>query len=119
MAPGETLVALPEGIILNVLLRRRNPTPHMNFMPPEILIFDEQAILASLEATPPDWIALVHKDTSEYGPRFFGRDYARRLAAFVRRDYRRVGRTGDVPFEPEARYGIELWRRTISSDDAG
>src|SRR5712691_1255187 len=62
--PDSTFAVLPEGVMLNFLARRRNPTRFMNFMPPEVLLFGEQTMLQSFEAHPPDRIVLVHKDTS-------------------------------------------------------
>ena len=41
MAPDETLAVLPEGVMLNYLLRRRAPTPYINYMPPELRLYGE------------------------------------------------------------------------------
>ena len=62
--PSQTLAALPEGVMLNYLSRRVNPTPYVNFMPLELVVFDEEAIVRSFEEHPPDFIAILHKDTS-------------------------------------------------------
>jgi hypothetical protein len=82
-----TLAVLPEGVMLNFLARRANPTPFVNFMPPELAMFGEPAILSALRANPPDFVVLAHKDTSEYGFPFFGRDYGRDLYTWVRSNY--------------------------------
>jgi len=108
--PDATLLVLPEGVMLNYLARRRNPTPYVNFMPPEMILFGEDAILESIRRAAPDFVALVHKDTSEYGARFFGRDYGERLARWVQQDYEEVRRVGAPPFVDE-RFGIALLRR--------
>jgi hypothetical protein len=106
----ETLVAFPEGVMLNFLSRRRNPTPHTNFMPTEIVLFGEDSILALLQAHPPDWVALVHKDTSEFGFRFFGRDYAVRIGEWIEQNYRPVHGIGSMPLQTDA-FGILLLKR--------
>jgi hypothetical protein len=106
-----TLLVLPEGVMINYLARRRNPTPYLNFMPPELLLFGEAEMLRAFERDPPDYVALVHKSTREYGPALFGVDYGQRLRAFVDRDYRVVSRIGDPPLTPDARFGITLHRR--------
>ncbi|HEY0780822.1 MAG TPA: hypothetical protein VGE98_00090, partial [Thermoanaerobaculia bacterium] len=62
---------------------------------------------AALAAHPPDAIALVHKDTSEYGARFFGRDYAQRLAAWIDEKYQPLALAGAPPFTGR-RFGIQL-----------
>lgn len=110
--PAEaTLLVLPEGVMINYLARRRNPTAYVNFMPPEILLFGEDQILGDFERNPPDYVALVQKRTLEYGLPFFGVDYARGLRAFVDRHYRVVSQIGDVPFLPDTTFGITLHRR--------
>lgn len=107
LAPDETLLVLPEGVMLNYLARRRTPTRWVNFMPPELLLFGEGTMVAALDAHPPDLVALVHKDTGEYGARFFGRDYGEALMAWVRARYHEVERFGAEPLESDA-FGIAL-----------
>jgi hypothetical protein len=108
--PGETLVALPEGIMLNYLTRHVNPTAHTNWMPTEFIIFGEESMFKSLRDHPPDWIVLVHKDTSEFGVRFFGLDYGQSIMAWVRANYHEVRTILDRPLESE-RFGIQFLRR--------
>jgi hypothetical protein len=110
-AEKPTLAVLPEGVTLNYLSRSRNPTPYFNFMPPEIILFEEARILAAFQARPPDLVFLVHKDTSEYGLRWFGRDYARQLGAWLRDGYDEVARFGDPPLRPGSRFGIAALAR--------
>ncbi|MCZ6782887.1 MAG: hypothetical protein O7G30_06210 [Proteobacteria bacterium] len=111
LGPDGTLVVMPEGVTLNYLLRRPNPTPFINWMPPEYAIFGESAMIDSLAAHPPDMIALVHKDTEEYGFRFFGRDYANATFDWVQRNYRPVLRIGEPPFVEKRQFGILLLER--------
>ena len=102
---------MPEGVLLNYLARLPNPTPYVNFMPPELVLFGEAAMLAALEGAPPDAICIVHKDTSEYGVRFFGRDYGQALRAWVDRRYAPAGGWGDEPLAPGTGFGIRLLER--------
>lgn len=108
--PDETLAVLPEGVMLNYLSRRVNPTPYINFMPPELLIFGERSILDSLKTHPPDFIVLVHKDTSEYGFKFFGRDYGQQIYAWIAANYRGVSLVGSPPLQDD-RPGLLLMQR--------
>ena len=110
--PGHegTLAVLPEGVMLDYLARRVNPTGHVNFMPPELLIFGEDRILEAFRRHPPDWIALTHKDTREYGVGFFGEGYGRALYGWVERHYEPRELFGDPPLSPESRFGIRLLR---------
>jgi hypothetical protein len=105
-----TLLVLPEGIMLDYLSRRRAPTKHLNYMPPETLLYGEGAMLAALEASPPDAVLLVHKDTQEYGFPLFGRDYGASILAWVRARYAEVWTDGDPPLQPGSKFGITLLR---------
>ena len=114
--PGDaTLLVLPEGVMVNYLTRRVNPTRHLNFVPPEIMIFGEEQILQDLKAQPPDYLALVHRETGEYRLPLFGTHYAPRLLAWAREDYELVARVGAAPLVPERledrRCGFEVLRR--------
>jgi hypothetical protein len=112
---GQTLAVLPEGVMLNFLLRRPNPTPYTNFMPSEVILFGEAGMLEAFKAHPPDWISLVHKDTSEFGFRFFGQDYGQALYAWIMEAYQPVGVVGAIPLQTH-RYGILLMARKEPSD---
>ncbi len=50
----DSLVVLPEGVMLNSLARLPNSTGHINFMPPELIFFPEEMILEELEANRPE-----------------------------------------------------------------
>jgi len=101
--------------MLNFLLRRPNPTPYTNFMPSEVILFGEAGMLEAFKAHPPDWISLVHKDTSEFGFRFFGQDYGQALYAWILEEYQPVGVVGAIPLQTH-RYGILLLKRKEPSD---
>lgn len=107
----ETLLVLPEGIMLNYLTRRRSPTRHVNFMPPEIELFGEEEILDELRASPPDALALVHKDTSEYGFPLFGTHYGTAIGHWVSRQYSPDWFLGDPPLQAGSFFGVSLLGR--------
>lgn len=109
---GETLVALPEGIMVNYLLRMRNPTPFINFMPTEMLLFGEGRILSSFKSAPPGWIAYIPKNTADFGYGWFGEDprYGKEIMDWVRRSYDPVWELPN-PRLPGQRYSIVLWRK--------
>jgi 23S rRNA G2445 N2-methylase RlmL len=80
-------------------------------MPPELIIFGEEAILDSLQEQPPGFIAIVHKDTSEYGYHFFGSDYGQKIMRWARQNYRALGVIGAPPLQDD-RFGILLLERS-------
>jgi hypothetical protein len=111
LEPGDTLAVLPEGVMLNYLLRVKAPARYINYMPPELLMFGEENMLAEFEAHPPDWIVLAHKSTSEYGLPFFGRDYGARLFAWITAHYLTDATFGQPPLEKGTRFGLRILRR--------
>lgn len=112
----DRLVVLPEGIMLNYLLRRTNPTPYLNFMPTELEIFGEKRIVAALYKAAPKIVVLVHKNTSEYGFPFFGKDYGQTIFDWVIQNYRPILQIGDKPLVPGTRFGIQVFERVNPSD---
>lgn len=108
LRPGGTLAVVPEGVMLNYLARAPAPTRFVNLMPPELQVFGEATIRDALAAAPPDLVAVVHKDTAEYGVRFFGRDYARSIQAWLDPRYERVALFGKEPLTPGKGFGIAL-----------
>ena len=108
---GETLAVLPEGAQLNYFLRTRSSLPWNNFVPTALAWYGcEAAVLPVLRAEPPDCIVLVHRDTTEYGPRFFTRDYALEIGAWIEAEYESERTFGAVPFESD-RFGVRVLRR--------
>jgi hypothetical protein len=118
--PGDTLVALPEGVMVNYLLRMRSSMPYVTVLPSDLATFGEDELLGALERRPPDLILLVHRETAEYGPRFFGTDYGRRFATWIDAHYVRAGGVGDPPFRPGSTFGmVALRRRTPAAPPGG
>ncbi len=108
----DTLLVFPEGAGLNYWLRRRNPSRFLLFLPTEIAAFGESAMLADLEAHPPDFAVLAHRDAREFGVGAFGRDprNGQRLRAWLDAHYERVARVGAEPFGSEG-FGLVILRR--------
>jgi len=116
--PDSTLVVLPEGVMLNYLARRRNPTPYITFIPSEMLMFGERRMLESLQAEPPDLIVLLQRSNEEYGYGPFGTDYAQAIDAWVAGNYRPIGPLiGPVDVKRGAWARI-LARRDLAQDGA-
>ena len=112
MPATATFVAMPEGITLNYLTRRPTSVPVMNFMMTEMIVFGEDAIVASLDAHPPDYVVLVSKDTSEFGVGPFGVDpaYGRRIMTWIDQHYELATLIGGEPFRSRE-FGIKILKR--------
>jgi hypothetical protein len=107
-APTNTLAVLPEGVMLNYLTRRDNPTPYVVFAF-EVWAFGEQNMLAAYEKNPPDYIVLIQRDSSEYGVPYFGmqKGYGFDVMQWVRRNYESVYLIGSEPLQSGA-FGIKI-----------
>jgi hypothetical protein len=90
--PDATIAVLPEGVMLNYLLRRQSPLRVVTAVPPELAAFGEDAVLAPLTSSPPDFVVLVQRDTSEYDVPPFGStlQYGGRTMAWIRPRYRPI-----------------------------
>jgi hypothetical protein len=110
VAPEQTVAVLPEGVMLNYLARRAASTPYVVFMPLDVVVFQEARILHAFQQHPPDFVLLVHKDTSEFGYTYFGRDYGQSLFSWVMENYHAVWRIGAVPLR-EHQFGIVMLER--------
>lgn len=87
MSPDDTLAVLPEGVMLNFLTQRKNPTPYINFMPPEFMLFGEHNMRESLKTHPPNFIVLTNKPLEEYGFTAFGVDIGEEIYAWIQDHY--------------------------------
>jgi hypothetical protein len=110
-SPEDTLAVLPEGIMINYLSRRANPTPFTNFMPPELMLYGEDRILDAFRSAPPDYVLVVHKFTGEYGFPYFGQDYGKALYYWVTKHYEPVQLYGQPPLQHISSFGIQVLRR--------
>jgi hypothetical protein len=110
--PGDTVAVVPEGVMINYLLRLDSPLQVVNLMPPELVTFGETRVLRSLEVAPPTFVVFVHKPTAEYGYPLFGTraDYGQATMAWVRSRYRSIRVFGENPTS-EGGYGLEIFRK--------
>jgi hypothetical protein len=104
--------------MVNYLARRVNPTGHINFMPPELIIFGEDEIVDAFRRAPPDFVLLIRKDTREYGLAGFGQDYGLDLVDWIRARYREVARSGAHPLGPDERFGVVLLERVSDAAES-
>ncbi len=111
-APDATFVAFPEGATLNFLSKRENPSGFLNFIPSEVTMFGEKAMLKALRRAPPDYIFKVHMDTTEYGHRFFGVDYGFMINAWIKENYSPSFLAGYPPLR-DKRFGILILKRNV------
>ncbi len=113
VGPQQTLAVVPEGVILNYLTRRPNPTPYHSTIPIEMILYGEDAIVEAFAKAPPDFLAFAHRPTPEYGLAwaYFSGNYGVRLGEWLHDRYQQVGIVED-PVRPDIQFGwVMLLRR--------
>ncbi len=84
MVHGGTLAVMPEGLTVNYLTGSRTTLTYQTFTPVETADPSvERAIIAELRSHPPERVAIVPRDTREFGYRGFGIDYDRILVHYL------------------------------------
>ncbi len=104
-------VVFPEGVGLNYLSHRRNPTPHINFVPPEIIVFGEQNILKSFEDAQPEYFILVDRKLTEYGIRKITHGPLAGIYRWIMGNYSPVWHVGKQPFTRGKNFGITILKK--------
>ncbi|MCA9098650.1 MAG: hypothetical protein KDA36_09695, partial [Planctomycetaceae bacterium] len=89
MQSKDTLAVIPDGTMLNYLLRKRNPTPYLLLGPWDIRAAGGDPVVTSeFNHSPPQWIVVTSDDPTIHGTGQFGAsDYGEKLAAWIRRNY--------------------------------
>lgn len=111
--PGSTLTAIPEGAMINYLLRLPLGIPVLNMMRTEYYIFGKDRIEGDLFARRPDFILITHKDTSVFGLPLYGKmpEYGADVMAWLTREYAQIALFGEQPLTHPESEGVALWRR--------
>jgi hypothetical protein len=113
IGPESRIAVLPEGAMVNYQLRRETPLRIINVMPPEIMAFGEDDVLRSLEAQPPQFVVVMHRDMKEYAYPVFGTDprYGQRTMTWVHAHYRVVRVIGHDRTDPSIP-AVQIFERT-------
>ncbi|MCX5693257.1 MAG: hypothetical protein NTX47_06220 [Candidatus Omnitrophica bacterium] len=105
------LVVFPEGAMLNFLSERDTPLRYLSFLPVDFFRPDfEKDVIRQLEENKILYIAILPRDTSEYGPARFGMDYAQGLMAYIADKYVIKKQFGPMPFTSKD-FGVLLLER--------
>ncbi|MGB8354140.1 MAG: glycosyltransferase family 39 protein [Chthoniobacteraceae bacterium] len=109
---GATFVAIPHGLGINYLTRHADPVRYTEFIPHVLQTYGNHRIAKQLEAAHPDYIVLVHVDTTEHGARFFGEspEYGAEILRWINTTYRPVYLAGAEPLQNE-NFGIKILGR--------
>jgi len=90
VGPDETLLTFPDGVMLNYLTRRANPTPYYLFDNTSTQLWGEETMLRALEMHPPDFVVLVNRNRSPLRQR--------PIDTWIRSNYAQIWNEGPVRF---------------------
>lgn len=112
--PNSTLLALPEGHIINYLARMRSPLPQFQFYSFTTEDGRERSVVEALEAHPPDFIVFISRDLHDFGiTRYGDRDgEGRQIVQWAEKNYRITHHFGDDPLSSDQRGAYILQRRS-------
>jgi hypothetical protein len=104
------LLVIPEGVMLNYLLRKPVPISAYNFNPYWLNWRDH--ILDGLKQTPPDYVVLISRDMREYGMNYFGDspEHGKKILHWIDTNYRKVWQAGGNPLDMNQRGAFILQR---------
>lgn len=110
MSANDTFIVMPEGVMLNYLSRRKNPSRYFEFTPNFIEAMGEENVLNNISLNRPSFIIITKKDTSEHGAKFFGVNYAFNIYSWITHNYDKVISIGDGTLTGND-FGITIARR--------
>lgn len=107
-----TLAVLPEGIMVNYLTRRTNPTKYFVWNPAELAAFGQDRATEAFQNNPPDYVMLIHREAAEYGARYFGQEenFGKDLMQWIHKNYESIWLIGNEPLK-NALFGIKLLKK--------
>jgi hypothetical protein len=104
-APGEKLLVLPEGVMINYLTRRQTPLATTHFFAGALIGGREAGLVRALGREPPPWVIVVSRDLREYGVSRYGESpgHGELLLRWVLANYTQVAALGGDPLDPNQR----------------
>ena len=107
----ESVLVLPEGVMINYMAQRHSSTKYVNLCPPEVTMYGEPEICRTIAEQPADYIVLVNKNVSEYGWESFGdAGYGQSIMNWINENYQVVEEFGE-PFSNPLSPGTTILKR--------
>jgi hypothetical protein len=113
----KTLLVLPEGVMLNYLLRKPSTIPQFMFVPSLIQGAMGARLLEGLKTRPPDCVALISRDMKEFGVSRFGdtSEHGSGVLSWLDGNYKPFRQIGGDPLDVNQR-GVTLYGRQKPSN---
>jgi 4-amino-4-deoxy-L-arabinose transferase-like glycosyltransferase len=95
----ENFLVIPEGILLNYLTRRDNPSPYTSFLLGDLAMHREEKMVERLSRRFPDYVILIDRSVGEWGFKKFGVDTGTKISGWVIKNYVPIYTIGNIPFQ--------------------
>jgi len=101
----ETLLVLPEGIMVNYLARKKSPVSDLTLYTNKET---ETRIVQTLDTMKPDWVAVLSRDLTEYGVTRYGSkaQSGEQIISWMKDKYKVSASLGGDPLDPKQLGGI-------------
>jgi len=111
--PGQTLLVLPEGEMINYLARLPSPVSPFRFYFATTDDGREERIVNELQRHPPDWIVIISRDLREYGIQRYGEKpgSGQLILHWASENYKLAASAGGDPLDYQQCGGIILKRK--------
>ncbi len=97
--PNENFLVIPEGILLNYLTGRENPSPYTSFLLGDLVMHHEEKMVERLSRRLPDYVILMDRGVGEWGFKKFGVDTGTKISGWVTKNYVPIYTIGNIPFQ--------------------
>ncbi|MBF0153668.1 MAG: glycosyltransferase family 39 protein [Magnetococcales bacterium] len=110
--PSATVTALPEGVMLDYLARRKNGIPFFDTLYLNAIFWGSERNIRHFKEYNPDFFILVDRSTREYGLPPFGSsaDFGRKELQWIGQHYEKVALFGQPPLTNQG-FGIMVLQR--------
>jgi hypothetical protein len=117
MPRDQTLLMLPQGEMINYLVRLPSPVATMYFFGPETSGGREEKIVNDLQRRPPDWIVIISLDLSEHDVQRYGEKpgSGQLIIHWVTENYELAAAMGGDPLDSRQPGGVILKRKVESN----
>jgi hypothetical protein len=110
--PRQTLVVLPEGLMINYLARRPSPIAPFFYFSSATAAGGEDRIVEDLGRHPPDWVVIISRSLLEFNLERYGErpGEGREILSWVNKNYETAASVGGDPLDYR-QHGVVLLTR--------
>lgn len=87
LLPKDSFLVMPEGIMLNFLTNHPSKSLYYVSVPSFVEAFGENKIINDLKKSPPDYVFLNNRDSSDWGPAYMCKDYGLKICKWIYKNY--------------------------------